>query len=146
MNDHDSSLIERLHQIYSKTTVDHILNPRNDRSLPNPDGFAAYSSGCGETMKIWLKVDNGIVIQTGFWTDGCAATVACGSMATHLIVGKSAIQSLALNARDIVDALKNLPEGNHHCAELAANALRMALKDYLAMDQQPWKKLYRKES
>jgi nitrogen fixation NifU-like protein len=144
MNENELSLMERLRKIYSETTVDHILNPRNDRSLPDPDGFAAYASGCGETMKIWLKIDSGIVIQTGFWTDGCAATVACGSMATQLITGKSVIQSLALNARDIVNALKDFPEGNHHCAELAAHALRMALKDYIAMDQQPWKKLYRR--
>ena len=144
MNENAFSLMERLSKIYSETTIDHILYPRNDRSLPNPDGFATFSSGCSETMKIWLKIENGIVIQTGFWTDGCAATIACGSMATHLITGISAMQALALNAQDIVEALKDFPQGNHHCAELAANALRMALKDYLEMDKQPWKKLYRK--
>jgi nitrogen fixation protein NifU and related proteins len=143
MNENEPSFMESLSKIYSETTVDHILNPRNDRSLANPDGFAACPSGCGETIKIWLKIENGIVTQTGFWTDGCAATIACGSMATHLITGKPAMQSLALKARDIIDALKDFPQGNHHCAELAANALQMALKDYLVMDQQPWKKLYR---
>jgi nitrogen fixation NifU-like protein len=144
MNENEHSLMDRLRKIYSETTIDHILNPRNDRSLPNPDGFAACSSGCGETMKIWIKIDNGLVEQTGFWTDGCAATIACGSMATHLIVGKSVIQSLALNARDIADALMDFPEGNNHCTELAASALRIALMDCLAMENQPWKKLYRK--
>lgn len=144
MNESEQSLMDRLRKIYSETTIDHILNPRNDRSLSNPDGFAACASGCGENMKIWIKTDNGIVMQTGFWTDGCAATIACGSMATHLIVGKSVIQSLALNARDIADALMNFPEGNHHCTELAAGALRIALMDCLAMEKQPWKKLYRK--
>jgi nitrogen fixation protein NifU and related proteins len=144
MNENDHSLMDRLRKIYSETTIDHILNPRNDRSLSTPDGFAACSSGCGETMKIWIKLDKEIVMQTGFWTDGCAATIACGSMATHLIIGKSVMQSLAMNANDIACALKDFPEGNHHCAELAARALRMALTDCLAMEQQPWKKLYRK--
>jgi nitrogen fixation protein NifU and related proteins len=144
MNENEQSLMDRLRKIYSETTIDHILNPRNDRSLSNPDGFAAFSSGCGETMKIWIKIDNSIVMQTGFWTDGCAATIACGSMATHLIIGKSVLQALALNARDIANSLMDFPQGNHHCAELAANALRMALLDGLSMEEQPWKKLYRK--
>jgi NifU-like protein involved in Fe-S cluster formation len=70
MNEYEQSLMDRLRKIYSENTIDHILNPRNDRSLSNPDGLAAYSSGCGETMKIWIKINDGIVMQTGFWTDG----------------------------------------------------------------------------
>jgi nitrogen fixation protein NifU and related proteins len=138
------SLQEQLRKIYSETTIDHILNPRNERSLPSPDGFAACLSGCGETMKIWLKVENGMIRQSGFWTDGCAATIACGSMATHMTTGKSVTQALALNAQDIAEALADLPEGNYHCVELAASALRMALIDHLTMEEQPWKRLYRR--
>jgi nitrogen fixation protein NifU and related proteins len=140
----ETSLQEQLRKIYSETTIAHILNPRNDRSLPFPDGFAAYRSGCGETMKIWLNVENGLIRQTGFWTDGCAATIACGSMSTCLVVGKSVNQALALSAQDIAEALSDLPEGNYHCAELASNALRMALMDHICMEQQPWKRLYRR--
>jgi nitrogen fixation protein NifU and related proteins len=140
----EQSLSESLRKIYSETVVDHILNPRNERSIPIPDGFAACTSGCGETMKIWLKIANGQVMQTGFWTDGCAATIACGSMTTDLIIGRSVMQAFALSTQDIVDALMGMPQGNLHCAELAVNTLRSALKDHLVMDQQPWKKLYRR--
>jgi nitrogen fixation protein NifU and related proteins len=139
-----TSLQEQLRKIYSETTIAHILNPRNERSLPSPDGFAACRSGCGETMKIWLNVENGMIRQTGFWTDGCAATIACGSMATHMIAEKSVMQALALSAQDIAEALADLPEGNYHCVELASKVLRMALIDHLAMEEQPWKRLYRR--
>lgn len=144
MNEIDARLRERLREIYSETTIDHIVHPHNADSLPNPDGFAVCNSGCGESMKIWLKVRNSIVEDAGFWTNGCAATVACGSMSTDLVKGKAVAQALALTARDIADALVDLPEGNFHCAELAAHTLRAALKDSLSMQQQPWKKLYRK--
>jgi len=95
-------------------------------------------------MKIWLRVRDSVVVESGFWTNGCAATIACGSMSTELILGKSVIQALAITAQDIAEALVDLPPGNFHCAELAANTLRIALKDYLQIQQQPWKRLYRK--
>ena len=95
-------------------------------------------------MKIWLRIRNNIVEEAGFWTNGCAATVACGSMATDLVKGKNLTQALAITAREIADALVDLPSGNFHCAELAAQTLKIALKDCLSMQQQPWKKLYRK--
>ncbi len=139
-----NGLVDRLRGIYSETTIEHILRPRNTEIIRNPDGFAVAGSGCGESMKIWLKYRDGIIEESAFWTDGCAATIACGSMGTDLVQGKSAIEALAITARDIADALIDLPEGNFHCAELAAGALRLALKDLLSVQQQPWKKLYRK--
>jgi len=137
-------IIKRLREIYSETTVDHILAPRNLESISDPDGYAACQSGCGEIMKIWVRVRNDQILETGFWTNGCAATIACGSMCTDLLKGKSVNQALAITAQEIAEALDNLPEGNLHCAELAASAAVSALKDYLSMSQQPWKKLYRK--
>lgn len=137
-------LQRKLRSVYSDTTADHALHPRNNESLPNPDGYADVESGCGESMKIWLRVRNNIVEKAGFWTNGCAATIACGSMATELAVGKAVTEALALTARDIAEALVDLPPGNFHCAELAAEALRAALKDCLATQQEPWKRFYRR--
>jgi nitrogen fixation protein NifU and related proteins len=144
MSEMENRLIEALSKIYSETTIDHIIHPHNNESLPNPDGFAISRSDCGESMKIWLRIRNDRVEDAGFWTDGCAATIASGSMVTDLIKGKTALESLAVSARHIADALVDFPEGNFHCSELAALALRMALKDYLSIRQEPWKKLYRK--
>jgi nitrogen fixation NifU-like protein len=144
MDEIDTSLKERLRTVYSETTIEHIIRPHNAESIPHPDGYAAWDSGCGERMKIWLRIRNHIVDEAGFWTDGCAATVACGSMATDLAMGKAVPQALAVTAQDIADALVDLPSGNFHCAELAAQTLRIALMDCLSIQQQPWKKLYRK--
>jgi nitrogen fixation NifU-like protein len=144
MSESEASLREKLRGIYSEITIEHILRPHNADSIPHPDGYGAYDSGCGERMKIWLRVRNGVVEDAGFWTDGCAATVACGSMATDLARGKTLTEALAVTAQDVADALIDLPPGNFHCAELAAQTLRIALKDSLSVRQQPWKKLYRK--
>ena len=140
----ESRLRARLQGIYSATTIEHILYPHNVESIPKPDGYAACGSGCGESMKIWLRIRDNAISDAGFWTDGCAATIACGSMATELALGKSVTQALAITAENIGDALVDLPSGNLHCAELAANTLRAALKDLLSVQQQPWKRLYRK--
>jgi len=144
MDEMENRLRERLQGIYSEITIERIVHPHNTESIPKPDGFAMCGSGCGESMKIWLRIRNDAIGDAGFWTDGCAATIACGSMATELAIGKSVTQALAITAQDIADALVDLPEGNLHCAELAADTLRAALKDLLSVQQQPWKRLYRK--
>jgi nitrogen fixation NifU-like protein len=144
MDEMETPLRKKLQGLYSETTIEHILHPHNADHLSNPDGYAAFDSGCGETMKIWLRARDNFIEDAAFWTDGCAATIACGSMSTDLVKGKSLTQALAITAQDIADALIDLPQGNFHCAELAANALRAALRDLLSVQQQPWKRLYRK--
>jgi nitrogen fixation protein NifU and related proteins len=143
MNEMDI-LKKRLGEVYSETTVEHVVRPRNAQDLINPDGLASCKSGCNESMRICLKVRDDVVVESGFWTNGCAATIACGSMSTEMAKGKSVTQALAITAEDIVRALVDLPEGNFHCAELAAGTLRLALEDCRSTQQQPWKKLYRK--
>jgi nitrogen fixation NifU-like protein len=144
MNETESHLLEQLRAVYSETTIEHILHPHNTESIPAPDGYAAFNTGDGEMIKIWLRVRNGIIENTAFWTNGCAATLACGSMCSDLARDKSVAQAMSITAQDIADALVDLPQGNFHCAELAVNALRAALRDCLAIQQEPWKKLYRK--
>lgn len=135
-------LKQRLRAVYSETTVDHVLHPRNERPIPNPDGFAEHRNG-PEIMKVWLKVKDDVIVDAGFWTNGCAATIACGSMSTDLAKGRPVVEALSITAQDIAEALEDLSEGNFHCAEFAAQALRAALRDCLITRQQPWKKLYR---
>jgi nitrogen fixation protein NifU and related proteins len=143
MNDMDE-LKKRLQEVYSETTVEHVLHPCNTEPIPNPDGFGEIQSGHSESLKIWLRVRNDVILDSAFWTNGCAATIACGSMTTELAKDKTVNEALRISAGDIAEALVDLPSGNFHCAELAVGALRLALKDCLAMHQQPWKKLYRK--
>lgn len=133
-----------MRKIYSVTTTEHILRPRNAGPLPDPDGVAEVRSGHNESLKIWLKVRDEVVTHSGFWTNGCAATIACASMSTELVLGKSIREALSITSGDIASALIDLPDGNFHCAELAAEALKAALADCLSTQRQPWKKLYRK--
>lgn len=137
-------ILKRLREIYSDTTIHHILKPHNNKEIRNADGFGSCDSGCGEKMKIWLKFRENMIWDTGFWTDGCAATIACGSMAATLAEEKTVAEAMKITARDIAKALESLPEGNFHCAELAADTLKTALQDSLVVQQQPWKKYYRK--
>lgn len=144
MPDSLEEILARLRSLYSPTTVQHILQPRNNREIRDADGFGSCRSACGENMSIWLKIRNDTISDAGFWTDGCAATIACGSMTVTLAEGKTVREAMKVRARDIADALDKLPEGNLHCAELAAETLRNALGDSLIVQKQPWKKLYRR--
>lgn len=129
---------------YTEATIDHAVHPRNVGSIPDADGFASVSMGdCGDTMEIWVKVRDGRVGQTTFWTDGCGATIACGSVVTEMVKGKPVAEALRVSQWGILAVLGGLPDGNMHCALLAANAMKAALRDYLSLENQPWKRKYR---
>ncbi|MGD0353717.1 MAG: iron-sulfur cluster assembly scaffold protein [Dehalococcoidia bacterium] len=140
----EKEILETMRKIYSETVIDHAMNPRNAGKIPNPDGFGSTASACGETMEMRLKAKDGKITDAAFWTNGCSTTVACGSMASELIKGEDVSQALAISQNDILEALGGLPEGNHHCALLAANAVKAAVLDYIAIRKEPWKKAYRK--
>lgn len=130
---------------YGPTVLDHWKNPRNVGLLENPDGYARLSGTCGDTMEMSVRVDRDIVVGCGFATDGCGATVVCGSTATWLATNRTIIEALgAVTTRGILELLGGLPEGDVHCAELAAETLRRALADYLAHRNEPWKKNFRR--
>ena len=138
-------LIEaKMRQVYSGEVVDHALHPRNLGDMKGADAFGRITGTCGDTMEIWLKVNGGVVIAASFVTDGCAATISTGSMVTELVKGKTVSEVLRVSQQDILDALGGLPEGNRHCALLAADTLKKAAKDYLAFQKEPWKRAYRK--
>ena len=138
-------LIEaKMRQVYSGEVIDHALHPRNLGDMKSADAFGRITGPCGDTMEIWLKVNGGVVIAASFATDGCAATISTGSMVTELVKGKTIGEVLRISQQDILDALGGLPEGNQHCALLAADTLKKAAKDYLAFQREPWKRAYRK--
>ena len=139
------ALIEaKMKQVYSGEVIDHALHPRNLGDMKDADAFGRITGPCGDTMEIWLKVNGGVVIAASFATDGCAATISTGSMVTELVKGKTVSEVLRVSQQDILDALGGLPEGNQHCALLAADTLKKAAKDYLAFQKEPWKRAYRK--
>jgi nitrogen fixation NifU-like protein len=131
-------------RIYSETVIDHAMNPRNLGAMQNFDGFTRVTGPCGDTMEVWLKVRNNTIFNITFMTDGCGTSIASGSMMTELARGKSIPVALKICQQDVLEALGGLPEESQHCALLAANTLKAAVRDYLAMQKEPWKKAYRK--
>jgi nitrogen fixation NifU-like protein len=140
----EKEIIEAMKKVYTEAVIDHAMNPRNTGQIHNPDGFASIIGPCGDTMKIWLKVNDGRIVSSTFWTDGCSTTIACGSITTEMIKNEDVAQALAISQSDILDALGGLPEDSRHCALLAANAVKAAIQDYIATRKEPWKKAYRK--
>lgn len=130
-------------EVYSETAVEHSMNPRNMGEIEGADGFARVTGPCGDTMQLWLKLKGETILEVGFLTDGCGTSIASGSMVTELAKGKKLSQAQRISQKDVLDALGGLPEESEHCALLAADTLKAAIKDYLAMKKEPWKKAYR---
>jgi len=140
----EESVMEDMRRVYSERTIDHFLNPRNLGEIQAPDGYGRLTGPCGDTMQICLKTNNGRVENATFWTDGCGPSIACGSMVTEMAKGRSIAEAHRVTQGDILDALGGLPEESRHCALLAANTLKTAMKDYLSCRNEPWKRAYRK--
>jgi nitrogen fixation NifU-like protein len=134
----------QMRKIYSETVIDHAMNPRNLGDMEDADGFARVTGPCGDTMEIWLRAKNGSLTDATFLTDGCGTSIASGSMVTEMAKGKNITEAQKISQQDVLSALGGLPEESQHCALLAADTLKEAIRNYLAMKKEPWKKAYRK--
>jgi nitrogen fixation NifU-like protein len=141
----EEAVMADMRSIYSEKVIDHFLNPRNLGQIETPDGFGRVTGPCGDTMEIYLRVRGDRIINATFWTDGCGPSIACGSMVTELIKGKSITEALRVTQDEILNSLGGLPEESLHCAFLAADTLREAIRDYLALNKEPWKRAYRRD-
>jgi len=124
--------------------VSELDSPRNAGSMADADGFAEITGPCGDTMRIWLKVTDGSLAAVTGTTDGCGNAIACCSMVTELARGRSIAEALQINQQAILSALGGLPQEGEHCALLAENTLKAAIREYLALRKEPWKKAYRR--
>lgn len=117
--------------LYSETVMDHFRNPRNVGVIENADGVGEVGNPvCGDIMKIYLKIENNVVIDVKFETFGCGSAIASSSMASELIKGKPLSEVLALTNKAVTEALGGLPAHKLHCSVLAEEAIRAAVKDY----------------
>jgi nitrogen fixation NifU-like protein len=119
---------EQERMVFSKKVIEEYNSPKNIGKMAQPDAFAILTGWCGDTMEIYLMVEHEIVADITFMTDGCGATIACGSMLTSMVKGKSLDEVKAITEEDLIAALGGLPEENLHCAHLAIITLRDALK------------------
>ena len=117
--------------LYSEKVMDHFRNPRNVGVIEDADGVGEVGNAvCGDIMKIYLKIEDGIVSDVKFETFGCGSAIASSSMATELIKGKPLSEVLQLTNKAVAEALDGLPAHKLHCSVLAEEAIRAAVKDY----------------
>ena len=117
--------------LYSEKVMDHVTNPRNVGKLDDADGIGEVGNArCGDIMKIYIKVKDGIITDVKFNTFGCGSAIASSSMATEMIKGKPISEALTLTNKAVAEALDGLPAHKMHCSVLAEEAIRAAIKDY----------------
>ena len=117
--------------IYSEKVMDHFRNPRNVGVIEDADGVGEVGNvKCGDIMKIYLKIENDVIVDVKFETFGCGSAIASSSMATEMIKGKKISEALELTNKAVAEALDGLPPAKLHCSVLAEEAVKSAVKDY----------------
>lgn len=117
--------------LYSEKVMDHFRHPRNVGVIEDADGVGEVGNAkCGDIMKIYLKIDDGIISDVKFETFGCGSAIASSSMATELIKGKPLSDALKLTNKAVAEALDGLPAHKLHCSVLAEEAIKSAIRDY----------------
>ena len=118
--------------MYSEKVMDHFENPRNVGEIPDANGVGTVGNAkCGDIMRMYLKVENGIIEDVKFKTLGCGAAIATSSMATEMVKGKTLKEALQLTNKAVAEALDGLPPVKIHCSLLAEEAIHAAVEDYL---------------
>ena len=116
---------------YSDKVMDHFLNPRNVGQIEDASGVGEVGNAkCGDIMKIFLDIEDGIIKDVKFQTFGCGSAIASSSMATEMVKGKSIHEALAVTNKAVAEALDGLPPVKMHCSVLAEQAIKAALVDY----------------
>ena len=117
--------------MYSEKVMEHFKNPRNVGEIENADGIGEVGNPkCGDIMKMYLKIEDGIIVDVKFKTFGCGSAIASSSMATEMVKGKSIEDAMAMTNKAVVEALDGLPPIEMHCSVLAEQAIKAALLDY----------------
>jgi len=116
---------------YTEKVVDHFMNPRNVGEIEDASGVGTVGNvKCGDIMRVFLKIENGIIEDAKFKTFGCGAAVATSSMATEMVKGKTIEGALKITNKAVMSALDGLPAVKAHCSVLAEEELQSALWDY----------------
>ncbi len=114
---------------YSARVLDEATHPKNMRRMSDPDACGIVHGCCGDTMEIYLRLDGETIKDATFMTDGHESAIACGSMLTTLVRGRSMEAADKISPEELMEALGGLPEAKHHCAKLTVNTLLEAVAD-----------------
>ncbi|MEM2901006.1 MAG: Fe-S cluster assembly scaffold protein NifU [Thermoplasmata archaeon] len=133
--------------MYNPKVMDHFSNPRNVGEIKDADGIGKVGNPvCGDLMWIYIKVKDDVIVDIKFKTFGCGAAIATSSMVTELAKGKTIQEGLKITRNDVAEQLGGLPPVKMHCSNLAADALHLAIADYLKKQGRPVPKLEEMES
>ena len=125
--------------LYSEKVMDHFRHPRNVGVIEDADGVGEVGNAkCGDIMKMYIKVENGILTDVKFETFGCGSAIASSSMATEMIKGKPISEALQLTNKAVTEALDGLPAHKLHCSVLAEEAVQAAVLDYYKKNNIPY--------
>ena len=117
--------------LYTDTVMDHFMHPRNVGEIPDADGVGQVGNAkCGDIMKMYLKIKDGVIEDVKFKTFGCGAAIATSSRATEMVKGKTIEEALKVTNKMVADSLGGLPPVKMHCSVLAEEALHAAIQDY----------------
>jgi len=124
--------MENFNTQYSEKVMEHFKNPRNVGEIPDADGIGNVGNPiCGDIMRLYIKVENNVIVDAKFKTFGCGAAISTSSMVTELVKGKTVEEALKVSNRAVAEALGGLPKVKMHCSVLAEEALKSAIDDYL---------------
>ncbi len=117
--------------LYTEQVMDHFMNPRNVGEIEDASGVGTVGNAkCGDIMRIYIKVENDVIVDVKFKTFGCGAAIATSSKATEMVMGKTIDEALKITNKMVMDELGGLPEVKIHCSVLAEEALHEAIKNY----------------
>ena len=125
---------------YSDKVIDHYENPRNVGSLDKQDPRVGTglvgAPACGDVMKLQVLVnDEGVIEDAKFKTFGCGSAIASSSLVTEWVKGRTVDEALTIKNTQIAEEL-SLPPVKIHCSVLAEDAIKAALRDYMAKRQE----------
>ncbi len=117
--------------MYNDKVLEAFRNPKNVGRMEDADAEGLVTSpSCGDMMKLYLKIENDVIVDAKFETFGCAAAIASSSTATQMIIGKTLDEALKITNSDVVEELEGLPPQKIHCSVLSEDAIRIAIENY----------------
>ena len=116
---------------YSDLVMEHFANPRNMGEIENASAIGDVGNPtCGDMMRLYLKIENGVIVDAKFKTFGCGAAIASSSILTEMLIGKKLEDAMRISNEAVAEALGGLPPVKIHCSVMAEEALKAAMADY----------------
>ncbi|MCD6319721.1 MAG: iron-sulfur cluster assembly scaffold protein [Candidatus Desulfofervidaceae bacterium] len=130
VSDLEAKLMEQAREVYSPEVIKHWEQPCNLGRLPSYNTCAKLTGQCGDSVEWFLEIEGEVIKNVSFLTDGCAGSIACNSVLSEMVKGKSLEEALSITPEDIIAALGGLPEKDKHCASLAIETLHTAIRNF----------------